>query len=67
MIGPYILFAILFIAFLIFIAYSALLIYHWFKFAMNTRAALMASIIYMSSGFILIFVMLVTASSLLPQ
>gem|GEM_PF-5935912 len=59
------LFTFLIIAFVIFMIYSAILMYHWFKYAMSTPVALSASISYMGLGFVLLFVMLTVSTSLL--
>jgi len=45
--------------------YSAILMYHWYKYAMSTPVAISASIAYMGIGFVLLFIMLTTASALL--
>ncbi len=57
--------AVLFIIFIIFMIYSTILLYHWFKFAMNNTVATAVSISYMGMGFVLLFIMLTMATSLL--
>jgi hypothetical protein len=59
------LFILLFVIFIAFMIYSTILLYHWFKFAMTNTIATAAAISYMSMGFVLLFVMLTIASSLL--
>ncbi len=59
------LFIILFVIFTIFMIYSAALMYHWFKYAKSTPVAISASIVYMGIGFLLLFIMATSASSLL--
>jgi hypothetical protein len=63
--SPTLLFALLFVSFIVFMVYSAILMYHWFKYAMNTPVALLTSIVYMGIGFVLFFIMATSASSLL--
>ena len=64
-IPPEILFTILFITFIVFMGYTAILMYHWFKYAMSTRIAILASLIYLGAGFFLLFIMTTVTSTLL--
>ena len=59
------LFTLLFAIFIIFMIYSAILMYHWFKYAKSTPVAISASLVYMGTGFLLLFIMTTSASSLL--
>ncbi len=63
--SPTFLFMLLFSIFAIFMVYSAILMYHWFKYAMNTTAATAISVVYMSSAFVLFFIMIIVSSSLI--
>lgn len=56
---------LLFIAFLIFLAYSGILLYHWFNYAMNTRTVLVAITLYMGLGFLMLFIMTTALTVLL--
>ncbi len=59
------LFILLFLIFIIFMVYGAVLMYHWFRYAMSTTIAIYASIAYMGTGFVLLFIMITSVSSLL--
>jgi len=59
------LFILLFFTFVIFMIYSAVLMYHWFKYAMSTPVAISASLVYMGIGFVLLFIMVTASSALL--
>ena len=59
------LFVLLFIAFAAFMIYSAILMYHWFKYAMSNMVAMAASVTYMILGFMLLFVMLTVTTSIM--
>jgi len=59
------LFVLLFVVFAIFMLYSGALMYHWFKYAKSTPIAMSASLVYMGVGFLLLFIMITAASSIL--
>ncbi len=59
------LFILLILIFIIFMVYGAVLMYHWFKYAMSTIIAIYASMAYMGIGFVLLFIMITSVSSIL--
>lgn len=60
-----VLFVILLTVFAVFMVYSAVLLFHWFNYAMNTWAVLVASVIYFGFALLILFVMVSALTSLL--
>ena len=46
-----------------FLIYSTILLYHWFKFGMRRRSAVIAATIYLGVSVLLIFIMLASVIS----